>query len=112
MTEYQNLIITIDAAAANLKRCRFVTGAGAYPAAKALALGVVHEDVDTGDRLPAAVNGVVLVESGAAVTLTNGMAKIETDATGRAVPFTDGVVLGIAIDAATAAGQFIRVKLA
>lgn len=111
MNEHPILIQTLDAAAAALTRGRFCTGSGAVPAAKALCLGVVHEDVDSGDSVPCLTVGVALCESGNTITLTAGMAKVEVDNLGRVVPFTDGVVVGIAIDAATAAGQFVRVLL-
>ena len=111
MTEHPVLIQTLDAAAANLSRGRFCTGSGAVPAAKALVVGVVHEAVATGEPVPVVTVGVALCESGNSITLTNGMAKVEVDNQGRVVPFTDGECVGIALDAATGAGQFIRVLL-
>lgn len=112
MTEHPILIQTIDAAAAALYRGRFCTGSGAVPAAGARCIGVVHEDVDLGDPVPVMTIGVALVQSGDAITLTNGMALIEVDNLGRAIPTSAGVVMGAALDAATAAGQWVRVKIA
>jgi hypothetical protein len=107
MTEYPN-IINLDAAAANLSRGRFVTGTGAVPAAKAVVIGVVHEDVDAGEPVPVMVKTVAQVQAAGAITAG---ARVETTATGKAQAFTDGYVAGIAIDEATTDGQFIRVLL-
>lgn len=111
MTENLSTVITLDAAAANLTRGRFCTGSGAVPAAGALVIGVIHEDVDAGDPVPVGVKGMAVCESGNTITLTNGMAKVEVDNQGRVVPATTGEVVGIAIDAATGSGQYVRVIL-
>ena len=111
MTEQPVLVQTIEAAAANLSRGRFCTGTGNVPAAGALCLGVVHEAVAATEPVPVMTIGVALCESGNTITLTNGQAKVEVDNQGRVIPFTTGACVGLALDAATGAGQFVRVLL-
>jgi hypothetical protein len=111
MTEQPVLVQTIEAAAANLSRGRFCTGTGAVPAAGALCLGVVHEAVAATEPVPVMTVGVALCETGNTITLTNGQAKVEVDSSGRVVPFTTGQCVGLALDAATGTGQFVRVLL-
>jgi hypothetical protein len=52
-------------AAAVLVANRFVTTAGAYPAAGGLALGVTRSDGGVGDLVPVDVLGTAVVEAGA-----------------------------------------------
>ena len=87
------LTLTVTAAVA-LAACRFVTQAGAYPAAGAAAFGVTRSSA----------------EAGAAITLD---APLMVDATGRVVPLTVGSKspVGRAMQAATAAGQQIEILL-
>lgn len=93
-------------AAANLVRRRFATVAGAVPAAGAWCPGVVNSDADTGDQVGVNTHGALLVEAGAAIGA--GVA-VETDASGRAVTLASGASLGRTLDAAGAAGEFIRI---
>jgi len=61
--------------------------------------------------LTVVTEGIVIVEAGAAVSTVDG--PIAADASGRAVAATGSgtVVLGRALDTASAAGEYIRVKL-
>ena len=61
--------------------------------------------------LTVVTEGIVIVEAGASVSAVDG--PIAADASGRAVAATGSgtVVLGRALDTASAAGEYIRVKL-
>ena len=104
------LTLTVTAAVA-LAACRFVTQAGAYPAAGAAAFGVSRSSAEAaGDLVPVDVQGTAIAEAGAAITLD---APLMVDATGRVVPLTVGSKspVGRAMQAATAAGQQIEILL-
>lgn len=96
-------------AAVALTQRRFVTTAGGVPASGAFCPGVAAESFDAGEQAGVITHGVVVVEAGAAVAAD---AAVQTDASGRAITLAAGVNLGRALDAATAAGDLIRVKLA
>jgi hypothetical protein len=88
---------------------RFVTPSGAQAGADANTLGVARSGGVSGDKIPVDVLGTAVVEAGAAIS--EG-ATLETDASGRAVTWaTSGPKVGIALEAAGAAGQFIEVLL-
>ena len=104
------LTLTVTAAVA-LAACRFVTQAGAYPAAGAAAFGVTRSSAEAaGDLVPVDVQGTAIAEAGAVITLD---APLMVDATGRVVPLTVGSKspVGRAMQAATAAGQQIEILL-
>lgn len=104
------LTLTVAAAGA-LAASRFVTQAGAYPAAGGKAHGVTRSKADAaGDLLPVDVIGTTIVETGAAVAFD---ADLMVDATGRVVPLTVGSKFGVAraMEAASAAGALIEVLL-
>lgn len=103
----EHLVLTISiAATAALTKKRFVTLAGAVPAAGAWCPGVANAGYDIGEQAGVDVQGAILVEAGAAVTAG---VEVQTDASGRAITKDAGVALGRALDAASAAGDFIRV---
>lgn len=104
-TEQIVLTISITATAALTKK-RFVTAAGAVPGAGAWCPGVTNAGYDIGEQVGVDVQGAILVEAGAAVTAG---AEVQTDASGRAIAKDAGVALGRALDAASAAGDYIRV---
>lgn len=102
------LKLTLIAASA-VTAARFVTPLGARAGADANTIGVAVTDAASGAPFPADVRGTTTVEAGAAVAAG---ATLKSDATGRAVPWaTSGAKVGIALEAATAAGQFIEVLL-
>lgn len=102
------LTLTVAATAA-ITANRFITSGGAVPAADANALGVARSGGVSGDKIPVDVLGTAVVESGAAVTINSA---VKTDASGRAINWvTSGQRLGVALEAASAAGQFIEVLL-
>jgi hypothetical protein len=100
------LALTLTAAAsAN----RFITPAGAQAGADANALGVTRTTGAIADKVPVDILGTTIVEAGAAVAAG---ATLKSDSVGRAITWvTSGARVGIALDAATAAGQFIEVLL-
>lgn len=104
-TEKILLAVTIAAAAA-LTRQRFVDYTGNPASAGERALGVANTDYDVGEQAGVATHGEILVEAGAAVAVG---AQVESDASGRAVTLDSGVAFGVARDAASAAGDLIRV---
>lgn len=85
---------------------RFVGYTGAQAAAAAAVVGVADDDAAIGQMAPLKCRGHLVVEAGAAVAVG---AQVESDASGRAITLAAGVSAGRAMDAATAAGQFIRI---
>ena len=86
---------------------RFVSAVFAQSGADANAIGVSRTGGVSGDRVTVDVEGTAVVEAGAAVAAG---ATIKADALGRAIPWvTSGARVAIALEAASAAGQFIEV---
>lgn len=89
--------------------CRFVTPARVQAGADGYTLGVARSAGALGEVVPIDVLGTAVVEAGAAIA--EG-ATVKSDSTGRAITWaTSGAKVGIALDAATAAGQLIEVLL-
>lgn len=112
MKTAQPIAITTVAATAALTRMRFVAFNGAPAAASVRALGVAEVDADLGEQAPIMYAGIALVEAGAAIAQG---AMVTTDATARAVTNAAPTLAnhcGFALDAASAAGDVIRVMLA
>lgn len=109
MTEFPILTITVRSGGA-LTADRFVTHGGAHPSADAHAVGVARAQATAaGEPVPVTVLGIATIEVGGAISAG---AAVKTDAQGRAIAWaTSGVKLGIALQAATAAGQRIPVLL-
>jgi len=102
------LALTV-AATAPLTANRFVTVAGAVPAADANVLGVTRAAAVSGDKIPVDVLGTAVVEAGAAVAAGD---SIKTNASGQAITWaTSGAKVAIALEAASASGQLIEVLL-
>jgi predicted RecA/RadA family phage recombinase len=92
-----------------LAACRFITPAGAYPAAGADTLGVTRTPaLASGDRVLVDVMGTAAVEAGAAITAG---AEVEVLADGRITPKASGKARGKALEAASGAGKVIEVLL-
>lgn len=105
-----HLIATMSIlAAVALTRSRFVALDGTVPAAGVYCPGVANDNFDAGELAGVNFAGIDVVEAGAAVAAG---AEVQCDASGRAITLAAGVGLGRALDAATAAGELIRVKLA
>lgn len=96
-------------AAGTIAANRFVTPAGAQAGADANTLGVCRQAAVVNDKVTVDVLGTAVVEAGAAISAG---ATLKTDATGRAITWaTSGAKVGLALEAATGAGQFIEVLL-
>ena len=88
---------------------RFVTPAGAQAGADANTLGVARTAGISGDRVAVDVLGTAIVEAGAAVAAG---ATVKADSSGRAITWvTSGAKIGLALQAAGAAGDKIEVLL-
>ena len=88
---------------------RFITPAGAQAGADGATLGVCRSPGVAGDKAPVDVLGTAVVEAGAAFALG---ASLKTDSSGRAITWaTSGAKVGIALQAATAAGQLVEILL-
>ncbi|SDU26802.1 DUF2190 family protein [Desulfobacula phenolica] len=86
---------------------RFVDYDGNPCAAGEKALAASHAGgAEIGEECPLAL-GIVLVEAGAAIAKGD---DVESDANGKAITQSAGVVNGAALDAASADGDIIRVK--
>lgn len=103
----EKILLTLSiAAAAALTRKRFVDLTGNVPSAGERVLGVSNADYSLGEQAGVDTHGAILVEAGAAVAAG---VEVESDASGRAVTKTTGVAGGVSLDAASAAGDYIRV---
>lgn len=87
---------------------RFVTPAGAQTAANGYALGVARYGGAIGDKIPVDALGTASVEAGAAIAAG---ATIGADANGRAITWAAGGKIAIALEAASAAGDFLECLL-
>lgn len=95
-------------AAAELSAHRFVTVAGAVPAANGNAIGVTRAPATAG--APVAVDCVGIVDVEASAAISAGAALATTD-DGRAVTYSTGAVVARALTAATGAGQHVSALL-
>lgn len=100
------LTLSITAAADLDKPRRFVGFDGQRCAAAAKALGTNNATFAKGEQASIDALGVILVEAGAAITLG---AEVQCDGEGRAITLTSGKSNGWAMDAASDAGQIIRI---
>lgn len=87
---------------------RFVTFAGAQAGAGVASFGVTRTAAAVGDLVSVDKKGTTVCEAGAAVTAGD---LVQSDASGRAITKAAGIAIGRALEAATAAGQFIEVEL-
>ena len=104
---YKTLLIDSVLAQVALTKQRFVGFDGKVCAANVLALGVCDVDTDQGQYAPVAISGILLIEAASAITQGS---KVASDASGKAVTgYTIDTCNGYALDAATAAGDIIRI---
>jgi hypothetical protein len=110
MSMQQNSIFALTLiSSAALTANRFITPAGAAAGAGANTLGVNRQTVTaSGQAVTVDVIGTAIVEAGAAVSQ---FATVQSDATGRAITYSSGARTGIALQAASTAGNFIEVLL-
>lgn len=101
------VLVTTVTAAAPIIENRFIGFDGAQAKANAPVFGVTPREADKGDKVGVECVGIVLVETGGAITVG---AKVASDAQGCAVAGENNAA-GYAISAATEAGQLIAVLL-
>lgn len=107
MKTQQPVLTTSVLAAADLPRHRFAGFNGNLCGAGERALGTVEADTEADNMAPVNVLGILLVEAGGAVTAGSA---VQSDASGKAIAIAEGKIAnGIAIDAATADGDVIRI---
>lgn len=106
MKTQQILMATTVLAATALIGQRFTNFAGGLAGDGDAALGVANVNCEQGEQAGVSTHGLILVEAGAPVARG---AQVQSDGTGRAITLAAGVVNGRAVDAASAAGEFIRV---
>jgi len=80
---------------------------GTYPAAGAAALGVFADSAATGDSVAVDL-GIIPVEAGGAITAG---AEVQAGTNGKVIAKAAGIVVGRALDTATADGDIIRIKI-
>lgn len=112
MSKANIALLTLTAiASAAVVACRFVTVAGAYPAAGGLPLGVTRSDGSSGDPIPVDVLGTAIVEAGAAI---NSDVAVMVTATGKVIPHDgdgDKHAVGRSLESAAGDGSFIEILL-
>ena len=109
MSQFLSLMTMARTLSGVVAACRFVTPAGALAGADANTLGVARSAGIANDKIPVDVLGTAVVESGGAVAAGD---TVKSDATGRAITWAvSGAKVALALEAATAAGQFIEVLL-
>lgn len=106
MKAQQVILVSSILAASALTRQRFVGFDGNPCADGAVALGAAEVDTDAGNMAPINVTGILLVEAGAAVAVG---VEVQSDASGRVIPKAAGISNGYALDAASDAGELIRI---
>ena len=104
---YKPLLIDSIKAQVDLPKQRFVGFDGNICLASKKAFGICDVETEKDQFAPIAVNGILLVESGSAITQGG---EVTSDNQGRAIAITASEdVNGYALDAATAAGEIIRI---
>lgn len=108
-TEQPILITSIKAAVdfSNSKNI-FIGFDGNICSNGAKALGVLNANTAQYEQAPLTALGIALVLSGAAFSAS---AKLQSDASGKAITFASGEANGFAMDAASGAEELIRVRL-
>ena len=108
MKTEQPILITSIKALTDIPQNVFVSLAGNIADATHLPIGVSNDSALAGDMIPVAVNGIVLVHTGAAPV--TALSPVTSDANGLAIPSADApLIRGIALDDGT--DSLIRVLL-
>ncbi|HMN49559.1 MAG TPA: DUF2190 family protein [Ignavibacteriaceae bacterium] len=110
MKTIQPILITSVTAGVDLSTATnlFIGFNGSLCANGAKPLGVLNASTNIGEQAPVIAKGIAMVLSGAAVSAG---AKVQSDATGKAITYAAGEVAGFSLDAASGAGELIRVLL-
>lgn len=110
MSQQATVVMTVVATAAGLKG-RGVTWTGAQAGAAAAICGIADHNYVLGDAVRVVVGASADAEAGAAIDGVE--TRLATDATGRLVPWTAGIVAARLMpktgNVATAAGQIVEV---
>ena len=108
-TEQPTLITSIVALADSTKNL-IANVSGGLCNATDVPLGIINADTDASETMPVMVNGIALVHSGASITIG---ALVKADASSKIIATTTNnkLVVGKALDTATAADELIRVLL-
>lgn len=101
------MFLAVKAAGA-IGEYRFVNPSGAQAGAGENALGVSRYAAATGAYVAVSALGTAIVEAGAAIAAG---AAIQSDASGRAITKDTGATVARALQAASAAGDFVEVVL-
>jgi hypothetical protein len=96
-----------------IERKRFINRAGAQAGAGQNTLGVNDYTVAAGETALCDHLGVTMVEVGAAIPANATERRLQTDADGRAIPFTTGPAVAVLLpqQSALAAGQLVSAIL-
>lgn len=104
-TEHIVLTVTEKATTALTQQC-FVNFNGGQASDGEATLGIANTNYDLGEQAGINAQGSLLVVAGAVIAKG---AQVQSDAQGRAITLAAGVAAGRARDAATAAGELIRI---
>ncbi len=102
---YKPVLTESITAAINVEEYRFIGFDGNYCGDKQKALGICDVSTEQGQQCPVNVLGILLVKT--AGTITRG-AKVSSNASGYAVPYTNGEYNGFSLDDAVT-GEIIRI---
>ena len=107
MQKTEQIVLTVTTlATAALQGQRFVGFDGGPAGNGAAVLGTANAAYAAGEQAGVNTHGSLLVEAGAAIAQG---AQVQSDAQGRAIALDTGVPAGRARDAATLAGELIRI---
>lgn len=106
MKTHSPIFVMSVTAAADLIQNRFIGLDGDVCGAGEKALGTADMDAAAGEQATANVLGCILVEAGGAIA---AQSEVESNANGQAITKSSGIGNGFALDAASAAGDVIRI---
>lgn len=108
MSQSHSILTLSVTAAVAITAGLFVTATGALATAAGNAFGVARSDAAVGDLCPVDVLGTAQVTAAAAIAAG---AHVEVGASGKAATLASGKAVGVALEAAAAAGDTIEVLL-
>lgn len=104
-----SLIAAVSLTAHQYRFMKATTGGVTYADGSSWIAGVLQNAPASGAAAEVAINGIVKVEAGG--TVTDG-GLVESDSAGKAVDKSGaGYTAGVALDAATTDGEFVRILL-
>ena len=109
LTEQPILITSIQCKeTGGIIKNRFISFQGTFGAEGTKSLGVVNADTNVGEMTPVTVKGIAIVQTAYPITVGQAVQAFDD---GTAAPLDAGPIEGYAMDAASAAYQFIRILL-